>query len=284
MRTVLSSGKNEVIVERGKGSVIIGERINPTGKKFLAQALLEGNFDVVRQEAVRQFEVGAQVLDVNVGAAGINEVAVLPEAVKAVAEVTDLPICIDSSNPAALAAALEVYRGKALVNSVTGEDHSLEAVLPLIKNYNAAVIGLCMDDNGIPEDVQGRLKIAEKIIERAVRLGISQENIVIDCLSMTVSSNSQAAVVTMKTLAAVRDSLGNNTVLGASNVSFGLPERREINLTFFSMAIGEGLSSIICDPTVKPIRRVIRAADLLMGYDDWAMEYIKDFRTYGPTS
>ncbi|QGP91626.1 5-methyltetrahydrofolate:corrinoid/iron-sulfur protein co-methyltransferase [Neomoorella glycerini] len=283
MKTILSSKTKEVVIERGKGTVIIGERINPTGKKALAQALLNGDLEVLRQEAIRQIEAGAEVLEVNVGAAGVDEVAVLPAAVKIVAEVSYLPLSIDSSNPDALAAALEVYEGKALVNSVTGEEHSLVKVLPLIKKYNAAVIGLCMDDNGIPEDVEGRVKIATKIIERATEIGIPQEDIIIDCLAMTVSSNTQAAVITLETLAAVRDKLGNNTVLGASNVSFGLPERKCIHLAFFPMVIHEGLSAIIADPTVQPIRRVIRASDLLMGYDEWATNYLKDYREYGPT-
>lgn len=283
MKTIVSSKTKEVVIERGKGTVIIGERINPTGKKALARALLNGDLEVLRQEAIRQVEAGAEILEVNVGAAGVDEVAVLPAAVKIVAEVSDLPLSIDSSNPDALAAALEVYEGKALVNSVTGEEHSLEKVLPLIKKYNAAVIGLCMDDNGIPEDVEGRVKIAAQIIARATQMGIPQEDIIIDCLAMTVSSNSQAAVTTLATLAAVRDQLGNNTVLGASNVSFGLPERKCIHLAFFPMAVQEGLSAIIADPTVQPVRRLMRAADLLMGYDEWATNYLKDYRDFGPT-
>ncbi|MDA8211051.1 MAG: dihydropteroate synthase [Clostridia bacterium] len=279
-RTVLRRGSCEVIMGPGMPTVIIGEKINPTGRKKFAQALLNGDLSLVREDALAQVGAGADMLDVNVGAAGVNEVELLPKAVKLVSEVVDVPLCIDSSNPDALAAALEVYEGKALVNSVCGKAASLEKVLPVVKAYGAAVVGLCMDDQGIPGDVDGRVRIAVKILERAEQLGIPREDVLIDCLAMTVSSDHMAGRVTLETLGRISRELKANTILGASNVSFGLPDRWSINAAYFSMAIQSGLTSLIMDPNAPGLRRIVKATDLLMGYDEFAMNYLTDYRQF----
>ncbi|MFZ5648278.1 MAG: dihydropteroate synthase [Bacillota bacterium] len=281
LKTVISSpsGK-EVVIGHGLPTVIIGERINPTGRKAFAEKLIKGDLSLVQEEAVKQVRAGADILDVNVGAAQVDEIKMLASAVDLVSRTVDAPLCIDSSKPEALEAALSVYRGKALVNSVTGEDHSLDRVLPLVKEYRAAVIGLCMDENGIPDSPAERLSIARKIVERAEKEGIPAEDIVIDCLAMTVSSDQQAALTTLETMRLVKKELGVNMTLGASNVSFGLPDRKILNMAFFALALQAGLNCPIMDPTAQGLRRLIRATDLLLGYDEWAMRYIGDVRGY----
>lgn len=281
MDTILEGIGKKVVVGSARPTVIIGERINPTGKKKLAAALVAGNLDVVRQEALAQIEAGADVLDVNVGAAGVDEVALLPQAVKRVIETADVPICIDTADGKALAAALAMYKelnpgGKPLINSVNGEEASLARVLPLVQEYGAAVIGLCMDDDGIPETPEGRLKVAEKIVERAKAQGISRENVLIDCLALTVGADSKAAWTTLEAIRLVRETLGVNLSLGASNVSFGLPEREILNGAFIAMAIVRGLNCPIVD--AAKVRPYILAADLALGRDGYAMRYIKAFR------
>jgi len=281
METMLEGRGKKVVIGDGRPTVIIGERINPTGKKKLAAALVAGNLDVVRQEALAQIEAGADVLDVNVGAAGVDEVALLPQAVKRVIETADVPICIDTADGKALAAALAMYKelnpsGKPLINSVNGEEASLARVLPLVQEYGAAVIGLCMDDDGIPETPEGRLKVAEKIVERAKAQGISRENVLIDCLALTVGADSKAAWTTLEAIRLVRETLGVNLSLGASNVSFGLPEREILNGAFIAMAIAQGLNCPIVD--AAKVQPYILAADLALGRDGYAMRYIKAFR------
>jgi 5-methyltetrahydrofolate--homocysteine methyltransferase len=256
--------------------VIIGEKINPTGRKKLAAALTEGNLDYVRQLAESQVAWGADVLDVNVGTPGLDEVAAIRKVIEAVASVVSVPLCLDSGNPEVLAAGLAVAPGKPLVNSVSGEEKRLMNVLPLVKEHGAAVIGLTMDDNGIPKTAEERVAVAEKIIERAVKMGIPVEDIVIDPLVLTVGSDSQAALVTLQTIDLVRKEFGVNINLGASNVSFGLPDRLSVNQAFLALAIQLGATCSITDPT--KLGATIKAADLLLGRDDNSLRYIKYFR------
>jgi 5-methyltetrahydrofolate--homocysteine methyltransferase len=262
--------------------VLIGERINPTGKKRLAAALSEGNLDIVRTEAEAQVEAGADVLDVNVGATGVDEVDLLPQAVRLVMETVKTPVCIDSANPEALRAALAVHKelapeGKPLVNSVNGEQASLERVLPLVAEYKTAVIGLAMDEDGIPPTSEKRLAVACKIVERAEAMGISREDVVIDCLALTVGADdSQAGRITLETIRMVREELGVNMTLGSSNVSFGLPEREVVNWAFLAMAIQNGVNCPIVD--AAKVRQAILATDLLLGRDEYAMRYIKAYK------
>jgi len=280
MRTILKSEKQEVSIGIDRPFVIIGEKINPTGRKILAGKLSEGDYDYVRDLAIKQVEAGADVLDVNVGVPGLDEVAVLPEVARIVSGSVDVPLCLDSANHAALAAALAVLPGKPLVNSVNGEEKSLEAVLPVVKEHGAAVIGLTMDDNGIPKDAETRVAIAEKIIERAAKVGIPIEDIVIDPLVLTVGADSNAAAVTVQTIQLLKSEFGVNINLGASNVSFGLPDRHTVNQAFLSLAIGMGATCAITDP-IK-LTSTIRATDLLMGRDAHGMRYIGYWRKHQP--
>lgn len=281
METILKGLGKEVIISRDRPTVIIGERINPTGKKRLSAALSAGDLSIVEEEASKQARAGAHVLDVNVGAAGVDEVDLLPRAVRLVMETVPVPVCIDSPNAEALAAALAVHRemnpeGKALVNSVNGEEASLERVLPLVAEYKAAVIGLCMDDDGIPTEPERRLEVAKKIVQRAESAGIPREDVVIDCLALTMGADSKAGWVTLEAVRMVKEELGVNIALGASNVSFGLPDRKTINAAFFAMAIGAGVTCPIMDAAT--MRRYVLAADLALGRDEYAMNYIKDYR------
>jgi 5-methyltetrahydrofolate--homocysteine methyltransferase len=276
MITVLKSAIKEVKIGFDRPFVMIGEKINPTGHKKLAAALTEGNFDYVREVAERQVAWGADVLDVNVGVPGLDEPAMIKRIVELVSSLVDVPLCIDSGNPEVLAAGLAAAPGKPLVNSVSGEERRLESVLPLVKDRGAAVIGLTMDDNGIPKTAEERVVVAEKILERAARLGIPAEDVIIDPLVLTVGSESKAALVTLQTIELLRKNLGVNVNLGASNVSFGLPDRPSVNQAFLAMTIQMGATCAITDP-IK-LGATIRASDLLLGKDDYAMRYIKHFR------
>jgi 5-methyltetrahydrofolate--homocysteine methyltransferase len=281
METILKSAKKTVIISPEKPTALIGERINPTGKKRLAAALGEGDLEVVRKEALAQVEAGADVLDVNVGAAGVDEVDLLPRAVRVVMETVDVPVCIDSADVNALRAALAVHKelapeGKPLINSVNGEEERLEQVLPLVAEYKAAVIGLTMDDDGIPPTAEQRFAVAAKIVERAEALGIPREDLAIDCLALTVGADSQAGLTSLGAIRMVREKLGVNMTLGASNISFGLPEREVINWAFLAMAIQSGVTCPIVD--VAKVRPAILAADLVLGRDDYAMRYIKGYK------
>jgi 5-methyltetrahydrofolate--homocysteine methyltransferase len=278
METRISSKQAEVVIGPGRPTVIIGERINPTGKKLLAASLLKKDMSRVRQLALSQLEEGAAILDINVGAAGVDEVELLPLAVKTVMEVVDVPLCIDSANPNALRAALEVYQGKALINSVNGEEARLAAVLPLVKQYGAAVIGLAMDDHGIPCDAPARIAVARKIVERAEALGIPREDILIDCLALSVCTDATAGQVTLGAIRGVREQLGINLTLGASNVSFGLPEREAINDIFLAMAIAAGVNAPIVNPATS--RKGILIADLILGADEFGMNYVTYIREH----
>lgn len=284
METILIGTGKKVVISDDRPTVIIGERINPTGKKKLSAALVEGDLSVVQQEALAQVKAGADVLDVNVGAAGVNEVDLLPKAVKLVMETVDVPICIDTADNEAMAAALAVHKelapeGKPLINSVNGEEERLKSVLPLVAEYDAAVIGLCMDDDGIPEDPEQRLAVATKIVERAEALGIPRKDIAIDCLALTMGADSQAGWKTLESIRLVKTELGVNIALGASNISFGLPARETINGAYIAMAILNGLNCPIVD--AAKVRPYILAADLALGRDEYAMRFIKAFREMG---
>ncbi|OGO38882.1 MAG: pterin-binding protein [Chloroflexi bacterium RBG_16_57_8] len=276
MDTRVSSASKEVVISYDRSTVLIGERINPSGKKKLAASLQAGTLDVAIQEALAQVHAGAEMLDVNVAALGVDEVVLLPEAVKAVMETVNVPLCIDSTNPAALEAALKAYKGKALVNSVQGEEKSLQTVLPIIKHYGAAVVGLTMDDKGIPGDADRRAAIAHRIIERAEKIGIPREDVVIDCLARTLAAESMSGPAVLEAIRRVRTELGVNQTLGAGNVSFYMPERHLLTGTFLAMAIAAGVTCPIVD--VAAIRSYVLAADLVMGRDNHALRYIRAFR------
>ena len=276
METILRGRIAQVVIAPERPTVIIGERINPTGKKRLAAALAAGDLRLVRKFARDQAAAGADIIDVNVGAAGVDEDVLLPEAVQAVAEEVELPISIDSAKPKALEAALRVAPGRPLLNSVNGEERSLREILPLAKEFGVPAVCLCMDDNGIPPTAEGRLAVARKIAERAAGLGIGPEDLLFDCLALTVSSDQNAAKVTLDTMALVRRELGVNLTLGASNVSFGLPDRELLNGVFLGLAIQAGLTAPIVD--AEKVRPYILSADLLLGKDEWSMRYITAFR------
>lgn len=276
--TTISSASKTVEINRSNPTVIIGERINPTGRKKVLAALKEGDFDQVRKDAQDQVEAGALILDVNAGVPGADEPALLVDVLGAVMEVTDVPLCIDTADAEALARALENYEGKALINSVNGEEESLEAVLPLAAEHGAAVIGLCMDDDGIPPTAEARLAVAAKIIERADKMGVPVEDVVIDPLALTMGSDSNAGKIALDTVELVKEQFGVNVTMGASNISFGLPDRHYINSTFIAMAIHAGMTCPITNPLVEEVRTAILAANLTMGRDEYGMNWIKAYR------
>jgi 5-methyltetrahydrofolate--homocysteine methyltransferase len=276
METRVSSPSKEVIIGDNQPTVLIGERINPTGKKKLAEALKAGDLEIVRKEALAQVQAGADIIDVNVGVFGIDEAALLPKTVQTVMETVDTPLCIDSSNPDALEAALKVYKGKPLVNSVSGEEHSLKRVLPLIKKHGAAVIGLVQDDDGIPKDAEGRVRVARKIVNRAEAAGIPREDVIIDCLAFAVGAEPDSGVAIMEAIRRIKVELGVNMTMGASNVSFGLPDRELLNNAFVVMATAAGATCLIVD--VAKVRSIILAADLVLGRDKRARRYIGAYR------
>lgn len=279
MKTTLSSATKTVTIDTEGPMVMIGEKINPTGRKRLATALTEGNLDYVIDLAVRQVDAGADILDVNVGVPGIDEVKKMKEVVAAVTDAVDIPLCIDSPNHEAVAAGVEAASGRVLVNSVNGEEASMKAILPVVKEYDTAVIGLTLDEDGIPETAGARFIVAKKIIDRADSLGIPLESIVIDPLVLTVGADSNAARITLDTIALLTAEYRVNINLGASNVSFGLPDRHTLNQAFLGLAMGAGASCAITD--VAKLAATIRAADLLRGRDQHGMRYIKYFRAHG---
>jgi len=276
MHTVLKSAAKEVTIGIDKPFVMIGEKINPTGNKKLAAALQEGNLDAVRKLAERQVAWGADVLDVNVGVPGLDEVQMIARVVEIVSQAVDVPLCIDSGKAEILAAGLKAAPGKPLVNSVNAEEKQLSIILPVVRERGAAVIGLTIDENGIPKTPEERVAAADKIIQRAVQIGIPIEDIVIDPLVMTVGSDSMAALVTLQTIELLRKEFGVNINLGASNVSFGLPDRLTVNQAFLAMGIQAGATCSITDP-IK-LGATVRGSDLLLGRDGFSMRYIKYFR------
>ncbi len=276
--TIVSAGSKQVSIAPGRPTVLIGERLNPTGKARLAAALRAGDMGPVADAVRAQVAAGADVIDVNVGAAGVDEVKILPLAVRTIQETAEIPLAIDTANTAALQAALAAYQGRALINSVNGEEAVLARVLPLAREYDAAVIGLTMDGGGIPADPVQRLRIAQRIVERAESYGIPRERVVIDCLALTVGADQQAARVALESIRLVALDLGVNQTIGASNVSFGLPEREVINLAFLTLAIAGGVTCPIVD--VARVRPTVLATDLLLGRDPYAMRYIKAVRQH----
>jgi len=277
MHTILKSNTKEVTIGIDKPFVIIGEKINPTGIKKLGQALVERNMDFVKHLAKRQVDWGADVLDVNVGHPQIEEAEVIPLVVEAVQSVVDVPLCIDSNEPKILEAGLNAIKGgKPLINSVNGEEKQLASVLPIVKERGAAVIGLTIADEGIPPTPEGRLAAADKIIKRATKMGIPIEDIIIDPLVMTVGHNSVAGTITLKTIELIRKEFGVNMSLGASNVSFGLPDRNSVNAAFLALMMQAGATCSITDP-IK-LGSAIKATDLLLGKDMNSIRYLKYFR------
>jgi 5-methyltetrahydrofolate--homocysteine methyltransferase len=278
LETRLSSRSREVVVSIDRPFVIIGERINPTGRKVLAAEMKDGKMDRVRADAIAQAAAGAHMLDVNAGIPAIDEAALLVAAIKAVTDVSDLPICIDSSIIEALEAGLSAYEGKALVNSVTAEEERMERILPLVKKHGAAVIGMANDETGISMVPEERLALARRIIERAADYGIPQEDVIIDPIAMTVAADPTCGVITLQTMRLIREQLGNNMTCGASNVSFGLPDRATVNAAFLPLAMHAGLTCAITNPMVPEVRRAVLAGDLLLGHDEYAMRWIASYR------
>lgn len=276
MNTVLSSVTKEVVIGDDQPTVLIGERINPAGKKKLAENLKQGNLEIVRKEALAQAQAGADIIDINVSTFGVDEVNLLPKAVQAVMDTIDIPLCIDSANPEALKAALKVYKGKPLVNSVSGEEHSLTKVLPMIREYGAAVIGLVQDDEGIPKDADRRVAIAHKIVNRAEAVGIPREDIIIDCLVFAIGADPGSGKAVIESIRRIEAELGVNLTLGASNVSFGLPGRVILNNAFVATAIAAGTTCLIVD--VAKVRTTVLATDLILGKDNRARRYIAAYR------
>jgi 5-methyltetrahydrofolate--homocysteine methyltransferase len=280
--TVLSSHKKEVIIGFERRFVMIGERINPTGRKLLAAEMAAGDYTRVIADALAQVEAGAQMLDVNAGIPLADEPAILAEAIKRVQEVTDVPLSIDSSIVAALESGLAVYKGKALVNSVTGEEERLEAVLPLVKRYGAAVVAISNDETGISEDPDVRFEVAKKIVQRAADYGIPKEDVVVDPLVMPVGALNDAGAKLLHLLRRLREELKVNTTCGASNFSFGLPNRRGLAAAFMPMAIGAGMTSAIMNPLHAEDIQAILGADVMMGHDPNCGNWIRKYREPAP--
>lgn len=277
--TVLRShGGNEVRIGDEHPFAIIGERINPTGRKKLAEELKTGSYESVKADALAQVAAGAAVLDVNAGIPGFDETAILCEIVKTVNELVDVPLCIDSSTPAALEAAVPLAAGKVLINSVTAEDHSLERLLPLVAVHGAAVIGMANDHEGISMDPDVRFAAAKKIVEAAEAHGIARADVIIDPLAMPIGAAPDAATALFATMRRIREELGVNLSCGASNISFGMPDRQGIDASFIAMAITVGMNTAITNPLHRQIRKAVLAADLLLGRDQYGSAWIADHR------
>ncbi|MZR31859.1 methyltetrahydrofolate cobalamin methyltransferase [Sneathiella litorea] len=276
--TLISSATREVIIGFERPFVIIGERINPTGRKLLAEEMKNGDYSRVESDALAQVAAGAQMLDVNAGIPLADEPRILAEAIQLVQSLTDVPLSIDSSIVAALEAGLSVYQGKPLVNSVTGEEDRLETVLPLVKKYGAAVVAISNDETGISEDPNVRFAVAKKIVERAQDYGIPASDVVVDPLVMPVGALNDAGRQVMSLVRRLREELKVNTTCGASNFSFGLPNRHGMNAAFLSMAIGAGMTSAITNPLHEPEMAAIKGANVVMGHDPNCVNWIKTFR------
>ncbi len=280
MHTVLRSASKEVVIGDDQPFCIIGERINPTGRKIFQEQLRAGDLSRIEVDVAQQVTGGAMVLDINMGAPLADEVELMIQAVKLVQSITDLPLCIDSSVIEALDAGLATYEGKALVNSVTAEDERLEAILPLVKRYGAAIIALPNDETEIPEEPERRLELARKIVAVATgEYGIAVEDIVLDPLAMPIGADTTLVVRTLQTIALIHDELGVNMTLGASNVSFGMPDRTTICATFIAMAMKVGLTSAIMDARAPELVRAVKAADLLLDRDPWGAAWIAAHRS-----
>ena len=278
MQTILESPSKQVTIGPQSPFVIIGERINPTGRKALAAEIQQGNLDRVIADAQAQVAAGAEMLDVNAGVPGADEAALLVQLVEIVQQTVEVPLSIDSSVVGALEAALPVCQGKPLVNSVTGEDERLEALLPLVRRHGAAVIGLAHDEAGPSMDPQERLRVAQKIVARAQDHGIAAADVIIDPMAMTVGADPDSARITLETIRLIRQEMGNNLTLGASNISFGMPDRKVINAAFLALAMGAGLTSAIANPLAAGARPTVMAADLLLARDPHGMAWIQEHR------
>jgi len=276
MKTILRGSTREVVIDTSGPVIIIGECINPTRRKKLVSTLQERNFEYMLSLAKSQIAALADVLDVNVGFPGVIDEVLLPDAVIALQDNFDIPLCLDSPNSKAIEAALKVAKGKCLINSVNAEEASLQRLLPIAKEYGAAIIGLVLDDDGITHDPEKRLRIAEKIINRAVQAGIKEEDVIIDPMAMAVSADPDACRVTLETIRLVHDKLGHNITQGASNISFGLPNRENINSAYMAMSIMYGLTCPIANP--EKIAGLVRAADLVLGRDDYAIRFIEHYQ------
>ena len=276
--TILSSATKEVVIGFERPFVVIGERINPTGRKKLAEQMAAGDYSRVEADALAQVEAGAHVLDVNAGVPMADEAKMMQDMVALVQSLTDAPLCLDSSMPAALEAGLAACDGKARVNSVTGEEESLEAVLPLVKKHGAAVVAICNDEEGISEDVDKRFAVARKILERAADHGIGKEDVVVDPLVMPVGAVGNSGRAALALVRRLREELGVNTTCGASNVSFGLPNRVDLNGAFMAMLIGAGLTSAITNPLHLDVMTSITGAEVLAGIDDRCKRWMKRSR------
>lgn len=274
METIITSPTKEVRIGPGYPFVIIGERINPTGRKLLSKEMAAGNFDRVRADALAQVQAGAHMLDVNAGIPMADEPAIMAETIAIVQSLVDVPLALDSSVVAALESGLKAYRGKPLINSVTGEDERLEAVLPLIAEYGAAVIGIANDETGISHDPDVRFAVAKKIVERAESYGIPREDVIIDPLAMPVGAVQSAGATLFEIVRRVRGELGVNLTCGASNISFGLPGRPSLNAAFIAMAIAAGMTCAITNPLEESIKNAILGADALMGHDENCQAWI----------
>lgn len=279
LTTLVTSKSKTVEIQWNNPTVIIGERINPTGRKRLLNELKEGKFDIVKNDAVAQVEAGAKIIDVNAGVPGADEEALLKDMIYAVMDATEMPLCFDTANNKALETALSIYEGKALINSVNGEEERLASVLPLVKEYDASVIALCMDDDGIPPTAEARFKVAVKMIEQADKLGISADRLIIDPLALTMGSDHNSGRIAIDTIKMVVEEFGVNITMGASNISFGMPDRPTINATFLAMAILAGLTCPITNPLEEEVILAVHAADLVMGRDEFGMNWIKSYRS-----
>jgi len=277
-KTLISSKTKEVIIGSGHPFVIIGERINPTGRKLLAEEMKAGNLERVREDALSQVAAGAQMLDVNAGIPLADEPKILADSIKLIQDITDVPLCIDSSIVEALKRGLEAYEGKALLNSVTGEEERLETVLPLVKKFGCAVIGISNDDSGISEDINVRFDVAKKIVERAMDHGIPKEDVIIDPLVMPVGAINDAGKQVLELIKKLQNELGVNTTCGASNLSFGLPNRHGLNTAFIAMAIASGMPCAITNPLEKEIMQSVKGANVVMGHDPECSDWIKNYR------
>ena len=277
-KTVISSKTKEVIIGSDQPFVIIGERINPTGRKLLAEEMKAGNLERVREDALSQVAAGAQMLDVNAGVPLADEPKILADSIKLIQGITDVTLCIDSSIVEALKRGLEAYEGKALLNSVTGEEERLETVLPLVKKFGCAVIGISNDDSGISEDINVRFDVAKKIVERAMDHGIPKEDVIIDPLVMPVGAINDAGRQVLELIKKLQNELGVNTTCGASNLSFGLPNRHGLNTAFIAMAIASGMPCAITNPLEKEIMQSVKGANVVMGHDPECSDWIMSFR------
>ena len=277
MKTILKGKTSEVIIDTAGPVIIIGESINPTRRKKLVATLQGNDFSYVLELAASQIRAGADILDVNVGFPGVDDEKLLPGAVRAIQAEFDIPLCLDSPNPKAIEAALKVSAGKCLINSVNGKEESMNSLLPIAGEYGAAIIGLCMDEEGITNDPEKRVAIIEKITERAARSGISAEDVIADPLAMAVSADPQACLITLATIRLLREKTGANITLGASNISFGLPDRESLNSAFMTLAVYCGVTCPIANP--EKITAAVRATDLIMGRDDFAMRFIDYFQS-----